>query len=411
MPPIPGKTSHELGHRLRSVESQNVTFLGKEFPVFWRSARGAMVQDVDGNAYLDLTAAFGVANAGHSNPRVADAIALQAKTMMHAMGDVHPTEIKLRLLEKLGHLAPGGSNKTFLASTGAEAVEAALKTAILATGKPAFAAFENAYHGLSIGALEVSGIAKFRTPFASALPGRTLFLPFGNIETARAELSKRRDIAAVIVEPIQGRGGNVVPPAGFLRGLRDACTQLDMLLIVDEMYTGFGRTGAFFACNDEEVVPDILCLGKALANGFPISAIVARSGVMDAWPVSRGEALHTSTFLGNPMGCAAAIATIEEIARLGLVERARKLGSAFGQRLERLRALPSVLDVRGRGLMWGVEFRDGATCERTVQALLKRGVLALAAGASGNVLHLTPPLVIDDVELMRAADTIEECIR
>lgn len=409
-PPIPGARTNALARNLRLVESRNVTYVDAEFPVFWKSAHGATVIDVDDNTYLDLTAAFGVANAGHSNPHVAAAIAAQANVMMHAMGDVHPTEVKVRLLEKLSDLAPSSANKTFLASTGSEAVEAAMKTALLATGKPAFAAFRNAYHGLSIGTLEVSGIAAFREPFASALPNRTLLLPYGDLEAARVALEARDDVGAVIVEPIQGRGGNVVPPPDFLPGLREICTRRGMLLILDEMYTGFGRTGSFFSCERERVVPDILCVGKALANGFPLSATIARAEIMDAWPVSSGEALHTSTFLGNPMGCAAALATIEQIESLGLVERSRSLGAELGERLQTLRKHRSVLDVRGRGLMWGIELRDGATCGRVVKALLQRGVIALSAGPLGNVLHLTPPLVIPKPDLMNAIDTIEECI-
>ena len=244
---------------------------------------------------------------------------------MHGMGDVHPTEARAKLLERLPRILPPGLTKTFLATTGAEAVEAALKTAVVATGKPHFASFAGGYHGMSLGALSVCGLERFRAPFARAIGGNTLFLEYPrsgadsaepSIERARTALAARDDIAAVIVEPIQSRGGCVIPPPGYLAGLHAACKELGILLIFDEIYTGFGRTGTWFAAEYEDVVPDIICIGKAFGSGFPISAAAARPEVMDAWPVSDGEALHTSTYLGNPMGCAAALATIGEMERL-----------------------------------------------------------------------------------------------
>ena len=246
---VPGLRTGELSPVLRQFESQGVTALSAEFPVFWESASGCNVYDVDGNCYLDLTAAFGVANTGHTNPYVASAISDQAVRLMHSMGDVHPTEVRVQLLSKLADMTPEGLTKTYLCSTGAEAVEAALKTAILKTGKPAFAAFKGAYHGLSIGALEVCGMEKFRKPFATSLTGRTLFLDFPRadagvnhaISEMRTQLKARPDIGAVIIEPIQGRAGTIVPPKGFLTALRALCDELSVLLIFDEIYTGFGR--------------------------------------------------------------------------------------------------------------------------------------------------------------------------
>ncbi len=414
---IPGKRSRELAHLLRKYESPNVTFLGDDFPIFWESAREATVTDVDGNAYVDLTAAFGVANSGHTNPNVAAALRRQASQLMHAMGDVHPADIKARLLEKLAAITPGNLTKTFLGSSGADAIEAAMKTAALATGKPAFAAFRGSYHGLSIGTLELAGIKKFREPFLAWLPERTLLLdyPHGRggeqaLEYARRAFSRRYDLAAVIVEPIQGRGGCIVPPQGYLSGLRDIAHERGMLFIADEMYTGFGRTGTMFACDREQVVPDILCLGKALGNGFPISAAIAPAEIMDAWPPSEGESLHTSTHLGNPLGCAAALANIAEIEGRGLPERAAALGESLGTRLTTLRSPGKAVDVRGRGLMWGIELRDAAHARAAVERALKGGVIILQSGTEGNVLSLTPPLVISETELMRAIDVVEACL-
>ena len=411
---MPGPRTRELARGLQTFESRNVTFVDTRFPVFWHQASGATVTDVDGNRYIDLTAAFGVANTGHCNPRVAAAIGEQAAALMHAMGDVHPTQVKVQLLETLARITPGNLSKTFLCSTGAEAVEAALKTAMLATGKTAFAAYHGAYHGLSFGTLEISGIERFRKPFAGALSDRTLFLDYprdaGALEQAEAALLQRDDIAAVVIEPIQARGGCLIAPEGYLAGLREICTTRGIILIFDEIYTGFGRTGALFACQHEGVVPDILCVGKAIANGFPISAAIAAAHVMDAWPISAGEALHTSTYLGNPMGCAAARANLAEIERLQLCERAAAVGDWLGKRLRELQTMGKARDVRGRGLMWGVELRDARTAQRVVIDALKRGVILLQSGVEGNVLSITPPLVISEAQLARAMQIVTECM-
>lgn len=409
---IPGPRTRELARALGAYESRNVTFVDDEFPVFWERAWGATVVDVDGNRYTDLTAAFGVANTGHSNPRVVRAIAMQAERLMHAMGDVHPTQVKTQLLEQLAALAPGDLSKTFLASTGAEAVEAAMKTAVLATGKSRFAAFRNAYHGLSLGALQVSGLPRFREPFAALTRSDTLLLDYpngtDNIEQIRTALAASDDIGALFVEPLQGRGGCVVPPQGWLASLRALCSERGILLVFDEIYTGFGRTGAWFAALHEQVVPDIMCVGKAMANGFPVSATIARPSVMDAWPASEGEALHTSTYLGNPMACAAALANIAELRRNDLPARARDLGARLGNRLQRMLARSGVRAVRGRGLMWGIELDSAQRAASAVKNGLQHGLILLQAGPQGNVLSITPPLVIEETQLFEAMDTLEE---
>lgn len=417
---IPGERSQALTPSLRERESRNVTYLTPEFPVFWESASRATIVDADGNRYIDLTAAFGVANVGHANPRVVRALQQQAEQLVHGMGDVHPTAIKTRLLDELTRVLPAGLDKVFLATTGSEAVEAAMKTALLATGKPHFAAFHDAYHGLSLGALSVSGIQKFREPFLPAIAGGTLLLEYPNryhisakdaLTATREALAARDDLAAVIVEPIQGRGGVIVPPRGYLAGLQQICRERGMLLIADEIFTGFGRTGDWFACTRDGVVPDIICVGKALGGGFPISAAVARTEVMDAWPLSTGEALHTSTFLGNPMGCAAAVAVITELERLRLPQRARDLGKTVAARLESFARFERVREVRGRGLMWGISLADAPTAERAVFDALGKGVMLLQAGPRGDALSLTPPLVITQAQLARALDILEEILQ
>ncbi len=343
--PVPGPRTAELAALLSRHESRNVTFLSAEYPVFWASASGSTVTDVDGNRYIDLTAAFGAANAGHSNPAVASAISEQAGRLMHGLGDVHPSEIRVRLLERLAQIVPRGLAKTFLASTGSEAVEAALKTAMLATGKFRFASYAGAYHGLSLGTLAVGGIERFREPFAAALGQQALLLdyPREGASDAREAAAQARellvdhdDIAGLLIEPIQGRAGCIVPPDGYLTAMRGVCDELGILMIADEIYTGFGRTGEWFAVDRERVVPDILCVGKAMGSGFPISAAIGRAPVMEAWPLSTGEALHTSTHLGNPLGCAAALATIDELERGNLPARAARLGRTLGARARSL---------------------------------------------------------------------------
>jgi 4-aminobutyrate aminotransferase-like enzyme len=395
-----------------------VTFLADDFPIFWNSAHGAIVTDVDANQYVDCTAAFGVASLGHGNPHVAIAVADQAQRLMHGMGDVHPTEIRVRLLDRLAAILPDALTKAFLATSGSEAIEAALKTAMLFTGKSRFAAYRGGYHGLSFGALAVAGIERFRTPFAGLLRHEPILLDYPG-ETANAAeaaslarvlLEQNDDVAALVVEPIQGRGGCIVPPHGYLQHIAEICSRRNVLLIADEIFTGFARTGKWFAIEHEGVVPDIICIGKAMGSGVPISAAVGRAGVMDAWPLSTGEALHTSTFLGNPLGCAAALATVDEMERLALPARAAALGDGLGARLKALRTNPLVRDVRGRGMLWGVQMRDGATAFAAIKNALGRGVIFAQSGEDGSVIAVSPPLVIEDRHLERAIDVLESSI-
>lgn len=411
--PIPGPRSLELAADLARTEARGVTYLADDFPVFWESASGALVYDVDGNRYIDGTAAFGVAVTGHANPVVARAIALQAQRLPHGMGDVHPSETKTRLLAKLAALAPLPHAKSFLCSSGAEAVEFALKTALLATGKPNVLAFTGAYHGLSYGTLEVGGIEKFRAPWRSQLRGTASFAPYPDprdpsaleraLQGVADALARDPSIGAVIVEPIAGRAGVIVPPDGFLRGLREACDARGALLIFDEIYTGFGRTGTLFACEREGVAPDLLCVGKALAGGFPISATIARGSVADAWAPSRGEALHTSTYLGNPMGCAAALANLGEIERLAIPRVAREREPLIAERLATLAAsCEHIVHTRGRGMLWAIEFDSGERASACVLRALSLGLILLQSGLRGESITFAPPPVISDSQLERA---------
>ncbi len=426
---IPGPKSLELATELRRWESPNVTYIDPEgrFPVFWESASGCLVTDVDGNTFLDLTAAFGVMSVGHSNPRVTAAIADQAGKLIHGMGDVHPSRLKGELARKIVEHTPGNLGGCIFGANGSDAVEAALKTARLYTGKSGVLAFSSGYHGLSYGALAVTSRADFREPLAGQVPtfGKHVpypeprFLPvmpgtdLAATSLALVEQALKEDptIGAVITEPLQGRGGIVEPPTGWLTGLRALCDRYGVLLIADEIFTGWGRTGDWFACNQEGVVPDILCAGKAMGGGFPISVCVAKPEIMAAWGESQGEALHTSTFLGSPLGCRAALAALAEIEEKGLVERAQTIGAYFKEKLQALAAKhPNALpEVRGRGLMLGVRLASRELALDLVYNLLARGIIVLPAGP-GDILEFVPPLIIETEQIDWAVAQLDDAL-
>lgn len=416
--PVPGPRSRELIGKIERYEARGVTYVAGDYPIAWTAAHGALVTDADGNRYIDLTGAFSVAALGHTHPAITEAIAAQASRLVHGMGDVHPTDVKARLLERLAAIAPGDCSKTYLGSNGADAIEFALKTALLATGRPRVLAYEGAYHGLSLGALPVGGIARFREPFAPLIEERATFLPFPGagdsldaaLGGARAVLAGDARIGAVVLEPIQGRGGVIVPPDGFLRGLRELCDAHRCVMILDEIYTGYGRTGTMFACEREQVAPDILCIGKAIAGGVPFSAAVGRPDVMDAWPRSEGEALHTATFLGNPLACAAALAVLDAFEREHVLAGVVRREPVVRERLGALRRHATVRDVRGIGMLWAVEFRDAGTANRVVRAGLQRGLILLQSGVDGTSITLAPPLNIPDDHLERACDLLDATI-
>jgi 4-aminobutyrate aminotransferase / (S)-3-amino-2-methylpropionate transaminase / 5-aminovalerate transaminase len=436
----PGPASRALATDLARYESPNVTYLASDFPVFWEEAAGANVRDVDGNEYVDLTAAFAVAGAGHAHPRIVEAVREQAGRLMHGMGDVHPPAVKVELLRELAEVTPDGLTRSVLANSGGEAVEAALKTSVIATGRPRVLAFHGGYHGLTYGALDVSSREDFRAPFASQLGRNAVFAPypyayrspFGDEPEAVAAAVLRyvdhllrspgtasEGIGAILVEPIQGRGGDVVPHESFLPGLRRLCDAHGLLLILDEIYTGFGRTGRWFACEHTGVTPDILVVGKALTGGLPFAACVGRDEVMRAWPRSAGEAIHTSTFLGNPVACAAALAAIRVLRDESLVERSASLGDRMIARLQRdLGPHPNVGEIRGMGMMIGIELvKDRSTrapspdlAGRLMIECLRRGILILGGGIHGNVISLSPPFVITDGQADHALATLVEVL-
>ncbi len=432
---------------LRTYESRNVTFLDPDgsWPIVWERARGVHVWDADGRKYLDLTAAFGVAAAGHANPRVVQAGQRQMARLLHAMGDVHPHALKAKLARELSRITferwtrvksevrspksevvSATTGKTIFCNSGFEAVEAALKTALLATGRRGVIAFEGAYHGLGYGALNATHRAHFRAPFRSQLGRFGQFVPFPGASAELAQLHKRigrrmksSGIGAVRVEPVQARGGINIPPPEFLPLLRRLCVEHGALLILDEIYTGFGRTGEWFACEHSGVVPDLICLGKALTGGFPLSACVGRADVMDAaWPPSNGEAIHTSTFLGHPVGCAMALAQIAEIRRERLVGRSARLGRVLLAELSLVQTPKSkaVCEARGAGLMAGLELRNADGTPATdlalgvIKQMLRRGFILLPEGEHANVISFTPPLTITEAQLRRTVATLGEVL-
>jgi 4-aminobutyrate aminotransferase-like enzyme len=399
-----------------------VTFIDPDgtWPIVWEKAKGSFVRDAEGKRYLDLTAAFGVAAAGHANPRVIKAGQRQMDLLVHAMGDVHPHALKAKLARELSRVTferwRSGTGKAIFCNSGFEAVEAALKTAILATGRSNIIAFRGGYHGLGYGALNATERDYFRRPFLPQLSQFGHFVEFPSKPSELKQLQavldsqfRKKPPGAILVEPVQTRGGINVPPPGFLPLLRRVCDENRALLVLDEVYTGFGRTGKWFACEHASVVPDLVCLGKALTGGFPLSACVGKAGIMDtAWPTSRGEAIHTSTFLGHPVGCAMALAQIREIRSKRLPERAALLGRFLLSELARLRPLPGfTFESRGIGLLIGLKIchANGEPATELVLSLVKgmlqRGLIALPEGESGNVLSFTPPLIVTKRQLQQ----------
>jgi 4-aminobutyrate aminotransferase-like enzyme len=437
--------SRQTLNLLRAFESPNTTFIDPDgsWPIVWKQANGVYVVDANGKRYLDLTAAFGVAAAGHANPRIVRAASRQMKSLLHAMGDVHPHPMKALLARELSRITferwsrdkPGLRSrarqvrgKTIFCNSGFEAVEAALKTALLATGKPGVIAFEGAYHGLGYGALTATHRTHFRRPFRHQLRSFARFAPFPaqqasslSREMTRVErLLRKGFVGAVLVEPIQARAGIRVPLPNFLPGLRRLCNRYSALLIADEVYTGFGRTGAWFACEHAGVIPDLICLGKALTGGFPLSACVGRAELMDrAWPRSTGEAIHTSTFLGHPVGCAMALAQIKEIQARGLVRQSARTGGFLRMQLCRICSMPGLkvrATVRGQGLLLGMELSEpsGLAATRTalaaVKEMLRRGYILLPEGECSNVISFSPPLTISREQIRRTVKALGEVL-
>lgn len=383
--------------RARRAES-----LGKSDtdPIVWAEAYGSNVKDVDGNIFVDLTSGFGVAGIGHRHELVVEAAQKQSQMLIHAMGDAFPDPQRISLLQRLSNLT--GYPRSILGCSGSDAIDAAIKTAVMATGRSKILAFENGYHGLAFGSLPATDYKAqaFRQPFSKLLGGHVLHRPYG--EPVDAALLK--DCAAILVEPIQGRGGIRVPPERWLSDLIKKSHSAGCLVIFDEIYTGFGRTGDLFAFQHESLEgsrPDLICVGKSMGGGFPISACMGTADVMDAWGASQGEAIHTQTFLGNPLGCAMAIASLTALEQiLPTLDKKIKYTHAELRRLD--------IGFQGRGLLLGLRLSNPL---RVSRELLENGYIALPAGVNAEVLAFNPPLNISNQQITAALECVAKIIQ
>jgi len=390
-------------------------------PLVIETASGSYLYAQDGRRYLDFSCGIGVTNLGHGHPHVLEAARRQMEKLVHVSVVAH-SEPMIVLAERLAAIAPGDLDMVFFGNSGTEAVEGAIKLARYVTGKPGIVAFHGAFHGRTYGALSLTASkAKYRERYEPLLPGvyhvpypypfrnpsgpgerATLDYVFASIDEMFDTRISPAKIAAFIVEPVLGEGGCVVPPVAFLRRLREVCDRHDILLILDEVQSGYGRTGKMFACEHFGVIPDILAVAKSIASGFPLSAVIASSELMKQWE----PGAHGSTFGGNPVACAAAVATLDIFERERVLENADRRGVELLRRLRALQGtVPVIGEVRGLGLMIGIELvePDGkpasALQERVRYACLESGLVVLAAGTHENVVRLLPPLTLSEVEL------------
>jgi 4-aminobutyrate aminotransferase/(S)-3-amino-2-methylpropionate transaminase len=386
--------------------------------IVYATATGANVVDVDGNRYVDLAAGFGAELIGHRHPAVLRALALQAERLLHALGDVHPSDAKIALSERLGALHPEPDAQVLIGQSGSDAVSAALKTAMLATGKPGVLAFAGAYHGLGYGPLAACGLRpSYRAPFTPQLNPAVIFVPYPDTReqaaTTIAEAARALaagEIGAVLLEPVLGRGGVVVPPAGFLAELGRLASDAEALVIADEIWTGLGRSGAMLASVAAGARPDLICLGKGLGGGLPLSAVIGRRSVMAAWRRA-DEVVETSTFAGAPLACTTALATLDVLGREKLVARSAELGSRWIDELRAGLASRRGVAARGAGFMVGIDLgaHPGAALA-TVRSLLERGFIASTGGGQREVVVLTPPLTIAETQLRAATSAVLEAV-
>ena len=397
---------------LKTCECHDATWFDAAPPLVMSMAEGSLVRDVDGREYIDLCAGFGVLALGHHSALMRAHLQKYAATplIVHGMGDVYPSDSKVRLLKLLSTKLGCSLTKGALAMTGGQAVEYAVKTALIASGKRGFITFAGSYHGLDLGILPLTSRGDFKRPFAGWIPEEQVNeLSFGcdlsEVERTIDSLEKRLlGCAAILVEPIQGRAGVRPPPEGWLKGLSDLARRRQVLLIFDEIFTGLGRTGRMtFA---REAPCDLICLGKALGSGFPISACFGRPEVMDAWPPNLGEAIHTGTFFGHPFICALACDTLEALDPLTVRSAAFGATMREGLRTRLFPRHPHLKEVRGDGMMIGLVFDTPGLGVTFSDRLRAEGVIALPAGQKGETLSVTPALNIDESLWERALDIL-----
>jgi 4-aminobutyrate aminotransferase len=388
--------------------------LPRAYPLVPVRGDGLVVEDIDGNLFLDFAAGIAVTSTGHSHPAVVGAIKEQAAELIHFSASDWYLPIYAQVCERLAGITPikGGRARAYLGNSGAEVVEASIKLARHATGRQHVVAFLGAFHGRTYGAVSLTASkAKYHAGFGPLLPG-VHHAPFGTAESLRwfddvlfDKLVPANEVAAIIVEPIQGEGGYVVPDDAFLPGLREICDRHGILLIADEIQTGAGRTGAMWAVEHWAVEPDILLSAKGIASGMPLGAMVARADLLEHW----GAGAHGSTYGGNPVACAAAMATID-LLEGGLIEIAARRGEQAFAGLQRIaERYPSLLtDLRGRGLMIGVEFDTAETADAVQWACFQAGLLVLGAGKSS--VRLSPALTVTADEVETALDIFGACV-
>jgi diaminobutyrate-2-oxoglutarate transaminase len=411
--------SEDVRERIRSVEGTGLRTFWEPEPIVWARTEGCHVWDADGRAYLDLYAGFAVANVGYCHPRVTEAIQRQAGVMTHCPSAA-PSEVRAELYARLSAIAPPGLERVLLTITGAMANEMAVQLARAATGRRNVITFSGTYPGRTVGAVRYAGKRAYREQFGVAAEAH--FVPYPDPydspwdepgETVLALLAQAltdpasgvEPPACVLVEPIQGNGGVVVPPDGFLRGLRELCDRTGTVLVFDEIQCGFGRSGRMWASEHEGVVPDLMTVGKGIGGGLALAALLGRSELMTTW---EPDAV-TSTFLANALNAAAGCAAIDVLREEELVNRSAQLGAhAFERLRSELGAHPAVGDVRGRGLFLGVQLAATELAEEKQRALREQGVLVGRGGRYGNVLILAPPLVIEEEVLDGGLDTVAE---
>jgi 4-aminobutyrate aminotransferase/(S)-3-amino-2-methylpropionate transaminase len=400
-------------------------------PLVWGSAKDCIVTDVDGNRYIDFTSGVLVANTGHCHPRVVSAIRDQAEILLNCYDSAHP--LRSQFVERLASLMPEDLTRILILSSGSEAIDAALKVARVATGKHEIIAFDNAFHGRTFGGMSIGGMASSKAGFGPLVPGilRAPFPDYYRMEGTVEEIDRAcldvlenviktqstGNVAALITEAYQGGAGSLVPSTFFIQGLRDFCDRHQILMIFDEVQASFGRTGRMFAFENFGVVPDIVVLGKGIASGVPTAAIAARRSIMDG--LKRGSL--SSTYGGNPLSCAAGIASIDVILEEGLAKRAETVGDLMKKRLNEMKIKHRFVgDVRGMGLALAVEFvKDKKTKEPHpeftrdfTRRLLESGLSAMAPiGRYGNVLRIAPPLTITDKLALDGLDIIEHVLQ
>ncbi len=381
---------------LLDLESLHTSGLYAKRPIAIVRGEGARLWDSDGNEYLDCVGGQGAANLGHGNLAVAEAIAAQARALI-SCPEMFYNDKRAQLMQRLVGLAPAGLTRVYLCNSGTEAVEAAFKFAWAATRRRGIVAAMRGFHGRTMGALSATWEKKYREPFEPLVSGFR-HIPYNDLAALEAAVGDQT--AAVILEVVQGEGGVRPGAPEFLLGAQRLCRERGALLIVDEVQTGFGRTGAMFACQHYGLQPDLLCLAKSLAGGLPMGAVLfgERVGLLPAQ-------IHGSTFGGNPLACAASLAALDYLEAHHLADHAAELGAWFLARLRQIQS-PLIREVRGLGLMVGIELKQKAT--PYLQALMRQGVLALPAGLT--VLRFLPPLVVTQAQLARAADAVEQVL-